>query len=933
MSKPTIFISYSHKDEVWKDRLTSQLGVLRAHGLLSFWDDRQIGAGEHWYKEIQDAIDTASIAVLLVSDNYLNSRFILDEEVKRLLQRREENGLIIFPVIIKHCPWQKIPWLNRMQARPKDGKPVEAYRGSRRNEVLTNIATEIYERLEEVEGGDNVDEAQSPDTTNSLVLGPSLLTSLPVSYVSRRRIAIDDDLLEFLKSELAPTASVNLFVLSGRGGVGKTAVAQEAVRALAPQYMNRVIWVDARDGEPPALPKVSDRIVRRFEADPGKVPPAAVVERELRASVLLKGGPTLIAIDDFERVSPQEQDRCIEWLINDEGRTVLIIARQAFLPSEAGQISDREVVDEMTPSEAKEFWVRLVERHALHKHVFRHIPPEEVIEKYGRNPFILYKGVFTYVNTQGDWESVEEVIFSPEGEVAQRVFRRSFELEQVGESGRRLLLALSLFNPNASRDALANVAGLNPSSKEFAESVRNIISLQMMRPAGRVGYFSMDKTDRAYAREVMKDHSLSDELQARFVEYFARYVERHAWGPRDFNLVEAEKENIFAALDMASARGDRESLAKMFDVLGRLHNGFFEIRGYWDAALKYCDLAIEAARALDDETMLARFNCVMAGLHIKKSQHDDARTLLRPIIEDGGMTVGRESYVNALHLMGMLEFNEHRYKEAGEFFRMELEASEEIGDEEIKLRGIANCTQELGRIERLQGRFNEARVFYERSLETRGRLKNPDGTEDRGALKSSLHDLGLLAHQEGEWEQLHGNDGRARELYDTALSFYVKTLRIKYEFKNMSSAAHTLTEAGDLARIQAQYVDPLLKKIRLYRKARRRLMKSLEIKEKLYDEPHVAYTNYILGRLALDEGNLSEAQQRCDASRSIRDKYCDTAGVAGCRYLAGLIAERRPDKLNAARLFRQALETWQGLGLIAAEYARAALRRVDDEAL
>ena len=34
MSKPTVFISYSHKDEDWKNRLVTHLGVLRHQGLL-----------------------------------------------------------------------------------------------------------------------------------------------------------------------------------------------------------------------------------------------------------------------------------------------------------------------------------------------------------------------------------------------------------------------------------------------------------------------------------------------------------------------------------------------------------------------------------------------------------------------------------------------------------------------------------------------------------------------------------------------------------------------------------------------------------------------------------------------------------------------------------------------------------------------------------
>ena len=38
MSRPTVFISYSHKDEDWKDRLVTHLGVLAQQGVLEVWD-------------------------------------------------------------------------------------------------------------------------------------------------------------------------------------------------------------------------------------------------------------------------------------------------------------------------------------------------------------------------------------------------------------------------------------------------------------------------------------------------------------------------------------------------------------------------------------------------------------------------------------------------------------------------------------------------------------------------------------------------------------------------------------------------------------------------------------------------------------------------------------------------------------------------------
>ena len=46
MSGPSVFISYSHKDEEWKDRLVTHLGVLEQAGILDVWEDRRIEAGD-----------------------------------------------------------------------------------------------------------------------------------------------------------------------------------------------------------------------------------------------------------------------------------------------------------------------------------------------------------------------------------------------------------------------------------------------------------------------------------------------------------------------------------------------------------------------------------------------------------------------------------------------------------------------------------------------------------------------------------------------------------------------------------------------------------------------------------------------------------------------------------------------------------------------
>src|SRR5262245_14911937 len=100
---PSVFLSYSHKDEKWKDLLRTHLGVLESEGRLDTWVDRHIEAGTDWFEEIQEAMARASVAILLISADFLTSEFIGGEEVPRLLQRRKAEGLPVIPVIIHAC--------------------------------------------------------------------------------------------------------------------------------------------------------------------------------------------------------------------------------------------------------------------------------------------------------------------------------------------------------------------------------------------------------------------------------------------------------------------------------------------------------------------------------------------------------------------------------------------------------------------------------------------------------------------------------------------------------------------------------------------------------------------------------------------------------------------------------------------------------------
>jgi len=137
-TKPTIFISYSHKDRAWKDRLSPHLKMLEQAGLdIVVWEDRAIDGGARWYTELKEAMDSAVVAICLISADYLASDFCIKEEIPYLLKRRENDGMVLLPILVRPCLWEAFHWLRDTQMLPRDGMSIaEDYKGREDNAFL-----------------------------------------------------------------------------------------------------------------------------------------------------------------------------------------------------------------------------------------------------------------------------------------------------------------------------------------------------------------------------------------------------------------------------------------------------------------------------------------------------------------------------------------------------------------------------------------------------------------------------------------------------------------------------------------------------------------------------------------------------------------------------------------------------------------------------
>lgn len=66
--------------ETWRKRFETMAKPLSRAESMVFWSDRNIKAGE-WEKQIESAMKGAVAALLLVSDNFLASDYIVQKEL------------------------------------------------------------------------------------------------------------------------------------------------------------------------------------------------------------------------------------------------------------------------------------------------------------------------------------------------------------------------------------------------------------------------------------------------------------------------------------------------------------------------------------------------------------------------------------------------------------------------------------------------------------------------------------------------------------------------------------------------------------------------------------------------------------------------------------------------------------------------------------
>jgi tetratricopeptide (TPR) repeat protein len=243
-------------------------------------------------------------------------------------------------------------------------------------------------------------------------------------------------------------------------------------------------------------------------------------------------------------------------------------------------------------------------------------------------------------------------------------------------------------------------------------------------------------------------------FRERFVAHFLSYAKAHAQQtPEDFAALEAEKDNVLGAIDAAFALEDWESVTRTRAAI----EDFLDLSGYWGEAIRSGEQALEAARDLSVEPMVAGFAHNLAMIYQRRGELDEARRLYDESLEISKKISNQSSIAGTLHQLGWLAQDQGEVDEARRLYNESLEIKNRLGDQS----GIAITLHQLGRLAEDQGEVDEARRLYDESLEISKKIG------DQSGIAITLHQLGRLAEDEGNKEE-------AARLFREALSIFEK---------------------------------------------------------------------------------------------------------------------------------------------------------------
>lgn len=162
MAKAHIFISYAHEDKEWVLEGPGNIHLIpriRRHTSpdAEIWFDEGLVIGEKWDEEIHNHIVQSHIAILLISESFVSSDYIVNKELVWIKEQVEKNDMKIVPLLIGNITEKSkriIDWIYQRQIHPSETQPLCNYLNDKAqwDHMITSILNIIDAKIDQVLG-------------------------------------------------------------------------------------------------------------------------------------------------------------------------------------------------------------------------------------------------------------------------------------------------------------------------------------------------------------------------------------------------------------------------------------------------------------------------------------------------------------------------------------------------------------------------------------------------------------------------------------------------------------------------------------------------------------------------------------------------------------------------------------------------------------
>lgn len=160
MAKAHIFISYAHEDKEWVLEGPGNIHLIpriRRHTSpdAEIWFDEGLVIGEKWDEEIHNHIVQSHIAILLISESFVSSDYIVNKELVWIKEQVEKNDMKIVPLLIGNITEKSkriIDWIYQRQIHPSETQPLCNYLNDKAqwDHMITSILNIIDAKIDQV---------------------------------------------------------------------------------------------------------------------------------------------------------------------------------------------------------------------------------------------------------------------------------------------------------------------------------------------------------------------------------------------------------------------------------------------------------------------------------------------------------------------------------------------------------------------------------------------------------------------------------------------------------------------------------------------------------------------------------------------------------------------------------------------------------------